>query len=405
MYLEHLLTDEDKRIRETIREFVNKEIMPIRNELEEDYTIVEGIHQKLVDLGIQEGGYPAEFGGTGPHSHMALGIICEELAKGDAGISLSAGINAGLILGPAMAVGNKAVLERWAPRFCGEEVCYACLSMTDATGGADSENPILKGKGITTYAKLEGDEYVINGTKSWPTHAGIASVYLTVCTTDPNLGDEGIALIYTPRRSEGLSFGKPEPKMGFKTSVNASIYYDNVRVPKEYRLAGPGVDASVYHGAMTGTQWHSATMSLGTAQAAFDLALEYTGNRKSGGKPVREWSMAAGILADMAIRIEMTRGAVYNLSIMLDNPEIYGPPFSPNIVSKASVVKIFAADTGVWVTNKAAELMGSNGISPEYHLEKYLRDSKIMQLWLGGQQIARYRVARGYYKYETDFSS
>jgi alkylation response protein AidB-like acyl-CoA dehydrogenase len=301
-----------------------------------------------------------------------------------------------------MAVGNKAVLERWAPRFCGEEVCYACLSMTDATGGADSENPILKGKGITTYAKLEGDEYVINGTKSWPTHAGIASVYMTVCTTDPNLGDEGIALIYTPRRSEGLSFGKPEPKMGFKTSVNASIYYDNVRVPKEYRLAGPGVDASVYHGAMSGTQWHSATMSLGTAQAAFDLALEYTGNRKSGGKPVREWSMAAGILADMAIRIEMTRGAVYNLSIMLDNPEIYGAPFSPKIVSKASATKIFAADTAVYVANKAAELMGSNGISPEYNLEKYLRDAKIPQLWLGGQQIARYRVARGYYKYETN---
>ncbi len=190
--------------------------------------------------------------------------------------------------------------------------------------------------------------------------------------------------------------------MGFRTSVNASIYYDNVRVPKEYRLAGPGVDASVYHGAMTGTQWHSATMSLGTAQAAFDLALEYTGNRKSGGKPVREWSMAAGILADMAIRIEMTRGAVYNLSIMLDNPEIYGAPFSPKIVSKASATKIFAADTAVYVANKAAELMGSNGISPEYNLEKYLRDAKIPQLWLGGQQIARYRVARGYYKYETN---
>ncbi len=104
----------------------------------------------------------------------------------------------------------------------------------------------------------------------------------------------------------------------------------------------------------------------------------------------------------MAIRVEMTRAAVYNLSAMLDMPEVYGPPFSPKIVSKASAVKIFAADTGVWVANKAAELMGSNGISPEYHLEKYLRDSKIMQLWLGGQQVARYRVARGYYKYETN---
>ena len=109
--------------------------------------------------------------------------------------------------------------------------------------------------------------------------------------------------------------------------------------------------------------------------------------------------MAAGILADMAIRIEMTRGAVYNLTWMLDHPDVYGPPFADTMVSKASLTRSFASDAAVWVTNKAAELMGSNGISPEYHLEKYLRDAKITQLWLGGQQIARYRIIRGYYDY------
>jgi alkylation response protein AidB-like acyl-CoA dehydrogenase len=269
--------------------------------------------------------------------------------------------------------------------------------MTDSTGGADSENPVLQGRGITTTARLEGDDYVINGTKSWPTHAGVANVYLTVCTTGVEQGDEGIALIYVPHGAKGLSFGKPEPKMGFRTSINGSIFYDNVRVPKAYRLAGPGMDANIYHAATTGTQWHSATISLGTAQAAFDIALEYTRTRKSGGRPVRDWSMVAGILADMAIRIELTRAAVYNTSIMLDNPESYGPPFSPKMVAKATATKIFAADTAVWVANKAVELMGSNGISPEYQMEKYLRDAKIPQLWLGGQQVARYRVARGYY--------
>jgi alkylation response protein AidB-like acyl-CoA dehydrogenase len=249
-------------------------------------------------------------------------------------------------------------------------------------------------------AHLDGDEWVINGTKSWPTNAGIANVYMTVCTTDPELGEDGIALIYVPHDAEGLSFGKPEVKMGFRTPNNASIFYDNVRVPKEYRLAGPGVDAQFFAGLSgTGAQKHSSTISLGTAQAAFDIALDYTKERKSGGKPVREWSMAAGILADMAIRIEMTRGALYNLSLMLDHPEAYGPPFSPQMVSKASATKVFAADMAVWVANKAAELMGSNGISPEYHLEKYLRDAKINQLWLGGQQVSRYRVARGYYEY------
>jgi alkylation response protein AidB-like acyl-CoA dehydrogenase len=399
MNLEHLLSDEQKTIRDMIRRFVQQEIMPLREKMEDDYSMVEGIHKKLVDIGIQRGGYPPEYGGNGPGSAVTLGIICEELAKGDAGISLSAGINSGLILGPAMHAQNKAVLDRFVPDFCNEQVNYACLSMTDSTGGADSENPLLRGKGITTRARLEGDEYVINGSKSWPTHGGIASVYLTICNTDPSAGDEGIALIYVPHDAPGLSFGKPEPKMGFKTSVNAGIFYDNVRVPKEYRLAGPGHDALFYYGAMSGTQWHSSTMSLGISQAAFQIALDYTKERRSRGKPVREWSMAAGILADMAVRIEMMRGSVHNFAVMLDNPEAYGPPFSPQMISKGAATRIFAADAAVWITNKAAELMGSNGISPEYHLEKYMRDAKITQLWLGGQQISRYRVVRGHYDY------
>jgi len=399
MQLEHMLSDEQKALRNMIRKFVDKEIMPIREQMEEDYSMVEGVHNKLVALGIQKAGYPAEYGGGGQHSTTAGAILCEELAKGDAGISLSVGVNATL-LGPAMLASNKVVLDKFAPAFCGDKVTYACLSMTDAAGGADTENPLLQGRGISTRAKLEGDEYVINGTKSWPTHAGIASFYLTICSTDPEAGDEGVALIYVPADARGLSFGKPEAKMGFRTSINGSVYYDNVRVPKEYRLAGPGHDAHFYHGA-TGciAQWHSSTISLGVAQAAFQIALDYTKERKSGGKPVREWSLAAGILADMAIQIELSRGAVYNLSWMMDNPEAYGPPFTPPMIMKASATKIFSADAAVWVANKAAELMGSNGISPEYHLEKYLRDAKITQLWLGGQQVSRYRVVRGHYDY------
>lgn len=400
MQLEHLLTDEQKALRDMIRRFVDKEIMPIRKEMEENYDLVEVVLQKLLDLGIGKPSQPDDDGMQEPHSTTTDAVICEEVARGDAGVSLCVpGISGGL-LGPARLAGNQAVIDRFGPLFNGDKVRYSCISMTDAAGGADTENPLLRGSGISTRAKLDGDEWVINGTKSWPTHAGIASVYLTVCTTDPGLGDEGTALIYVPPDAEGLSFGKPEEKMGFRTSINASIFYDNVRVPGEFRLAGPGIDAQ-YFTALAGTaaQWHSSTISLGTAQAAFDIALDYTKERKSGGKPVREWSMAAGILADMAIQLEMTRGAVYNLSSMLDHPEVYGPPFSPKMVSRASATKVFAADTAIWVANKAAELMGSNGIHPDYHLEKYLRDAKINQLWLGGQQISRYRVARGYYDY------
>lgn len=401
MQLEHLLTEEQKLMRDTIRRFVAEEIMPIRQELEMDYGLVEKVLQKLVDLGIQRLGYPPEYGGyRGPGIRTISAVIREEIAKGDPGIGLISGINGGGILAPAMAAGNKAVLDRFVPDFCGDKLNYACWAMTDSTGGADTENPLLQGRGISTRARLDGDEYVINGSKSWPTNAGLASVYMTICTTDPDAGDDGIAIIYVPGDAKGLSFGKPEAKMGFKSSINGSVYFDNVRVPKEYRLAGPGKDALFFHAMVDcGSQFNASCQSLGIAQAAYKIALDYTGQRQSGGKPVREWSMAAGILARMAIRIEMTRAAVYNFAWMLDHPDDYPPPYSASMISKANILRVFATDTGVWVTNKAAELMGSNGISPEYHLEKCLRDAKIVQLYLGGQQISRYRVIRGYYDY------
>lgn len=400
MQLFHMMTEEQNILRDTLKKFVAKEIMPIREALESDYSLVESIHKKLVDLGIQRGGILPEYGGTGPYSFMTKAVISEELAKGDVGIAMVAGLNAGEFLAPAMVVGNKAVLERFSPPFCEDKVHYACLSMTDSAGGADSENPVLQGRGISTRAKLEGDEYIINGSKSWPANAGLADFYLTVCTTDPEAGNDGIALIYVPSDAPGLSFGKPEEKMGYKTAVNASVFYDNVRVPKEYRLAGRGHDANFYYGGIMGMgQWGSATSMLGIAQSAFDIALEYAGERKSGGKPVREWSLAAGMLADMAMRLELLRGGIYNQAYMLDHPETYGPPFTREMISKGSLLRVFASETCVFICNQALQLLGSNGLSPEYHIEKYLRDAHVAQLYLGGMQITRYRIVRGYYDY------
>jgi len=398
MNLEHLFSKEDLQIREAIREFTQKEIIPRTKELEADYSLVEEVHQKLVDLGVQSDGYPAEFGGGGGKGGMmAMAIVLEELAKGDPGIALSVGINAGIILMPAMEAKNKAVMEAFIPRFTGGKLAYACLSMTDEAGGADSENPCLNGSGIKTIAKLEGDEYVINGSKAWPTHGGIAECYLTVCTTDPAAGDEGVALIYVPKDTPGLTFGEPEKKMLFKTSINGAIYYDNVRVPKEYRVAGPGADAKFYEFFGAGTGWHSTSMALGIAQRAFEIVLDYTGNRMGGGKPVRQHSIAAGILADMAVGIDMMKASFYNLSYMFDHLDVYGPPFSPQFISKANTTRVYASDTVVNIVNKGAELLGSMAISEDFPYEKVMRDAKITQLWLGGQQICRYRIARGYF--------
>jgi alkylation response protein AidB-like acyl-CoA dehydrogenase len=400
MHLEHLFTEEHRQLRQMMRDFTNKEIIPVAKKLDSDYSLVEEVHQKLVDMGIQSMEYPVEYGGGGSHSSTARAIIAEEISRGDAGMALSVHTNMG---GAAMAgaVGNKAVLDRFAPIFCQGKLAYACLSMTDEAGGADTENPLLHGSGMKTIARLEGDEYVINGSKQWPTHGGISESYITICTTDPNAGDEGIAIIIVPKDAPGLSFGKPEKKMLFKTVVNGSVYYDNVRVPKEYRMAGPGVDANFFYMLTAIAGWSSGCQALGIAERALEIVLDYTGTRMGGFKPVRQHSMVAGIIADMAIGIEIMKASLYNVAFMLDNPDIYGPiygpPWGPQFIAKLAAARIYSADTTVEIVNKGAELLGSMAISEDFPYEKCLRDAKIMQLWLGGQQICRYKVAQGYY--------
>jgi len=396
MNLEHLLSKEDLQIRASIREFTTKEIIPRTKELESDYGLVEQVLQKLVDLGLQSDGFPVEYGGGGHRSLTTLNIVTEELAKGDIGISVTSAINC-MQLDPAITVNNRAVMDRFIPLFCKGKLAYACLSMTDEAGGADSENPLLGGSGIKTIATLDGNEYVINGSKAWPTNGGIAEYYLTICTTDPDAGEEGVALIYVPKDTPGLTFGKPEKKMLFRTSINAAVYYDNVRVPKEYRAAGPGIDNNIYKVTTAAPRANASAMGLGIAQRAFDIVLDYTGKRMGGFKPVRQHSMVAGMLADIAIGIEMMRAGVYNLSYMFDHPDVYGPLWSDQFISKACATGVFTADQTVEIVNKGAELLGSMAISEDFPYEKYLRDAKELQLWLGGQQINRYRVAKGYY--------
>jgi alkylation response protein AidB-like acyl-CoA dehydrogenase len=222
-------------------------------------------------------------------------------------------------------------------------------------------------------------------------------VYCVLCTTDPELGDEGVALIYVPADAEGLSFGPDEKKAGMQGDRNCPMYLNNVRVPKEWRAAGPGIDAQLLHGNVTAARINTAALAVGNAQGAFETVLKYTKDRIVANKPIRQHSICAGMLADMAIGIETARNYCLHAAYMFDHPEIYGPPTSNAVMSKASIAKVYAADVAVMVTNKAMELMGSYGYVRDYNVEKYWRDCKIIQLWEGGAQLGRFDVCRGYY--------
>jgi len=400
-YFPLIATEQDHMIANMIRQFVDREIMPVRDKLDDDtdHVLINEILGKLSDLGIFRTRTPEERNEEGGPSLVTSCIVLEELSRGDAGIAVVAAVN-GWAMAAASAAGNTEVLELFES-MCNEDRCaLGCFAMTEPAGGCDIENlQAMHGRTIQTQAVLDGDEWVINGAKRFPSSAGVACMYCTVCQTDPEKGEDGIALIYVPDNAKGLSFGKFEVKAGMQADRNADIYFDNVRVPKSYRASGPGMDAQFLKSNLTTGRVASAAAAVGCARGTFEEVLKYTGDRVAGGKPVREHSIAAGMLAEMATGIETARAHYLQVAYMLSNPDQFEPAYSETMLCHASMSKNYATEMAISVTNRAMELMGSYGYIRDYHVEKYWRDVKEIQLWLGGAQLGRFDIARGYYQY------
>ncbi len=398
-YGDFIAEEADLRLLETIRKYVEKEVMPVRLELDKDYKVFEQVYSGLVKLGVQKRGFSPRYGGLGIRNAATVCAMTEEMSRGDSGLSLHALIIP-WCMAAAMGARNTVVMDKFIPMFCEDIPCCGCLAITEPAGGCNIEDGAEHGMTIRTRATLEGDEWVINGEKMWPSGASVADLYCVICTTDPQQKEEGLALIYVPKDTPGLSFGKPEDKMGMRvTDVNAAIYFDDVRVPKEYRAGGPGVDWQLFRNNVAWGRLTSAPMTLGNAQAVLEIVIDYTANRFYGGKAVRNHSLQAAMIADMAIGIEASRHFYLSVAAMFNNRKKYGMPGDDYLIARSSAVKVHACDVTETVCNRAMELMGSYGFVRDYHVEKYLRDSKIIQIWLGGGQLARLDVAQGYYPY------
>ena len=391
------ISEESKMLLQNVRDFVDKEIMPVRVKLDESREACEEVIDKLVHLGIQKYGLSPKYGGLPIGSAAEYCAVGEELARGDCGIATEMTCPEWLF-GPAMRSRNKVVLEKLMAPFCEDKRHTACFALTEPEGGCNGEDPTQHAMTFRTTAKLDGDEWVINGSKRWPGGAGIAEIYGVLCTTDPNLKEDGVALIYVPNGVPGLTFGKPENKMGMRYSdVNADVYFDNVRVPKSYRTAGPGDDWKLFRAALAWGRLSTAGFALGNAQAVLEIVINYTGTRFYKGKAVREHTLQAAMIADMAIGIESARAYYLSVASMFDKRDQFGDPGDTFLMSKATGAKVYACDVTEMVCHRAMELMGAYGYIKEFHVEKYLRDSKILQLWEGGGQLGRIEAAMGYY--------
>ena len=391
--------DAELALLDTVRRFVDREIMPVRRALDSDRDACERVYEGLVKLGIQKRGFSERYGGLGIRSAPVVCALTEEIARGDAGVALHSLIPP-WCMAAAIGARNNTVVDRFVPMFCEDRPRKGCMAITEPAGGCNIKDAGEHGRTIRTIARPDGDSWVINGQKMWPSGAGEADLYCVVCTTDPDLGTDGVALIYVPAGTPGLSFGPPEPTLGMRvTDVNAAIYFDDVRVPKDYRAGGPGLDWKLLRASVGWGRLTSAPMAIGAAQAVLETVIDYTGTRSYGGKPVRGHSMQAGMIAEMAIAVESARALYLSVAAMFNDRARFGGPGDDFLHGRASAAKVHACEVTGMVVNRAMELMGANGYSPSYPVEKYLRDSKIIQLWLGGGQLARLDVAQSYYQY------
>jgi len=415
-YPECFINEEQRMMQKVFADFVDKEIMPVRDKIDDDVTheeIINPILKKLqVDLGCQKNLIPKDYGGNEMLSIVTSALKQEQIARGDYGISMHSAVTdwgwtpatLAYLMEPtpeAQAWG-KAVLDEFSPTFVGNELRAACFNMSEAESACDIENLTNEGKTVGVRAKLEGDEWVINGNKLWASNAGVADLNCVICNMDPRFGKDAFALIYVPEPWPGVSHGKFEVKCGLQADRNTATYFDEVRVPREWGLHGP-VAWSIFETTVSAPMPLNSGHTVGLLQGAFDVLLEYTEQRFAGGKPINRHLSAAMILGEMASLITVGRAAFLELAHEYDNMEIYGMWNTNSMVAKGHAVHAFITRAASEMILRGMELMGSYGYVRENHYEKYYRDAPIAKLVMGGSHLGYFAACRQFY--DLDYSS
>jgi len=404
------IPEEVLQVGKVIREWGDDRLMPVRRQIDEDWKehkLVKPLMKEvLVDLGLSRGLWPAEVGGMDiSNAAIFFVVTCEELSRLDSGFAVSAAISAGWPMLPIMLRPhrNMELCREFGPRFCGDEMYTCCNAMTEPSSGSEIEDVgFMHGKTIKTSARLEGDEWVVNGHKLWPSVSD-ANIYGVVCSTNPgSSNDEDLAYIYVPADTPGVTVGAPYQKAGFAADYNSDIWFDNVRVPKGYRAHGPDDDAKYFREVVAYGNVGGAALAMGPMKNTYEIIKKWASERVIYGKPLKEHSVNAAVLAEIVIDIEASSAMLYMIARQIDSPDIYGiMPWDDAMQYKTRSVGLFVPDAATHATNRAMELMGAYGYCRDYDLEKHWRDVKMTSLWLGSRQGNLMQVARYWYDIEN----
>ncbi len=408
--------EEEIRIAENVREFAQKEMMPRRHDFEGGYhkdpelarRTCSEIYKKMWDMGLMRSIIPEKYGGLGL-SRVAKGMFDEELCRADIGIGTAPSMmhwTAAFML----AAGRDDLLEELRHYWEGDDAYHTGVWFTEPQGGANIEDPAFEVKYFRITARLDGDEWVINGHKLWPRSAPAEEWvsewtkgcmgYCVFAKDDPHGGLDALGVYYIPAEAPGLEFSAPFDKMGvYRADDNREIWLNDVRIPKRYRIdTKPGEGGRLFRALVPAAGRLSSSFKLcGLASAVLEIGLDYTATREIAGKPVREHSYFASILGECFRRLEAARSLCLSVAWQADHAGEYGPSHSPQFLAKCSAARCSAGLAAEYIVNRVMELMGTYGYTYEYQVEKYMRDYKISMMWLGGRQRDTLDMSQGLY--------
>lgn len=371
------LNDEQKMLREMVHDFAESEVAPIADEIDEQERFPEETIAKMAELGLLGICYDEKYGGAGMDT-LSYIIAVEELSRvcASTGITLAAHISLGL--GPINLFGTEEQKEKFMPPLCSGEYLGA-FGLTEPNAGSDAG-------GTETTAVLDGDEWVLNGTKIYCTNGGESGTTVVTAVTDKSKGTKGISSFIVPTDTPGYVRGKREKKLGIKASDTSMIHFEDCRIPKENILGTPGEGFKQFLITLDGGRISIGAMALGIAQGAMELALNYSQERYQFNKPIAAFQTIQFKLADMATEIEAARHLVYHAARLKD----LGKPFS----RQSAMAKLFASEVATRVANQAIQVHGGYGYCKEYKVERMMRDAKITEIGEGTSEIQRLVIAR-----------
>jgi alkylation response protein AidB-like acyl-CoA dehydrogenase len=366
------LSEEQKLLQKTVREFAETEVKPLAKEIDETGRFPRETFQKAADLGLTGVALPETEGGAG-FDHIAYSIVIEEISRCCASTGVILSVQNSLYSDPIHRFGTDEQKQKFLLPFArGEKI--GCYALTEPQAGSNAA-------ALQTKAVKRGDKYVINGTKAWITNGGVADAAIVYVNTEPSKGENGITALVVEKGTPGFKVGKEEKKLGINATACSELVFTDCEVPAANRIGNEGEGYKVALSTLDGGRIGIAAQATGIAQGAFEAALAWSKERMAFGHPISQFQAIQFMLADMSTEIDAARLLVRKAAWKQDS----GARFSMD----AAIAKLFASEMSTRVTHKAIQIHGGYGYSREYPVERAYRDARITEIYEGTSEIQR----------------